>query len=318
MAATYFMQDEIIGTAFLTTFNFEAISDPTHGRVNYVDAGTAQRQNLTFASGNTFILRADSKTVLSSSGPGRNSVRIQSKKSYTTHVAIFDIRHMPQGCGTWPAVSATVHISSYEHAADMHDSIKVWENGPNWPNGGEVDIVEGVNDRSPNQVTLHTSAGCSMPASRSQTGTSAQNDCNVATNSNAGCGVRMTQANNYGPGFNNNGGGWYAVERTSTFIKVWFWPRNAGNVPADVRSGGTTVNTGSWGTPSAFFPNTQCDFASHFKAHNIIINLTFCGDWAGNAYASSGCPSSCVDYVNRNPGSFTNAYFDFAGLRVYT
>lgn len=33
----------------------------------------------------------------------------------------FDIRHMPQGCGTWPAA---------------------WEtNEAIWPNGGEVDIV---------------------------------------------------------------------------------------------------------------------------------------------------------------------------------
>ncbi|KAF9490953.1 endo-beta-glucanase [Pleurotus eryngii] len=296
-AATYNLVDKILGTAFLTAFNFQAISDPTHGRVNYVDASTAQRLNLTYAAGDTFILRADSKTVLDPNGPGRNSVRIQSKKTYTTHVSVYNIRHMPQGCGTWPAV---------------------WENGPNWPNGGEVDVLEGVNDKGPNQVTLHTSSGCSMPASRSQTGTPAQNDCNVAVNSNAGCGVKMSDSRSYGPAFNSNGGGWYAVERTSTFIKAWFWPRNAGNVPADVKNGQTVVNTGSWGTPSAYFPNTQCDIASHFKAHNIIINLTFCGDWAGSAYPSSGCPSSCVDFVNKNPGSFSNAFFDFASLRVYT
>ncbi len=123
----------------------------------------------------------------------------------------------------------------------------------------------------------------------------------------------MSDSRSYGPAFNSNGGGWYvrdtmdqrsligifllcrfAVERTSTFIKAWFWPRNAGNVPVDVKNGQTVVNTGSWvctqstlrflwfesiflqGTPSAYFPNTQCDIASHFKAHNIIINLTFC------------------------------------------
>ncbi len=61
----------------------------------------------------------------------------------------------------------------------------VWEVGPNWPNGGmvilfclsplvliaffgilgEVDILEGVNDVSPNQATLHTSPGTSHPSS---------------------------------------------------------------------------------------------------------------------------------------------------------
>lgn len=55
---------------------------------NYVDQATAVAQNLTFASGNTLILRADSKTTLSASGPGRNSVRIHSNKKYTTHVAV--------------------------------------------------------------------------------------------------------------------------------------------------------------------------------------------------------------------------------------
>jgi hypothetical protein len=45
---------------------------------------------------------------------------------------------MPQGCGTWPAV---------------------WEFGEPWPNAGEVDIVEGVNDQEPNSMVVHTSSG---------------------------------------------------------------------------------------------------------------------------------------------------------------
>ncbi|KAK7692230.1 hypothetical protein QCA50_003855 [Cerrena zonata] len=120
LAATYQLSDNHVGTDFLSTFVHEAIPDPTHGRVNYVDQATALAQNLTFASGNTLIMRADSKTTLSASGPGRNSVRIHSNKKYTTHVSVFDIRHMPQGCGTWPAA---------------------WEVGDDWPNQGEVDIA---------------------------------------------------------------------------------------------------------------------------------------------------------------------------------
>ena len=147
---------------------------------------------------------------------------------------------MPQGCGTWPAF---------------------WETGPNWPYGGEVDIVsclpktssfgtysfraqiEGVNDVSPNAMTLHTATGCTMPASRGpMTGTAGNNDCQWYN----GCGVSATgSANSYGPPFNNNGGGWYAMERNNDFIKVWFWPRNS-NPPDDVRNGASSVNTDNW------------------------------------------------------------------------
>ncbi|KAJ7275634.1 laminarinase [Mycena rebaudengoi] len=296
--ATYRQTDNISGSGFLSSFSFEAIPDPTNGRVNYVNAATAASQNLTFASGNTFIVRADAKTTLSASGPGRNSVRLRSNKQFTTAVTIFDLRHMPQGCGTWPAL---------------------WTVGADWPNQacrGEIDILEGVNDVGPNQATLHTNAGCTMPASRAQTGTSVLNNCDVAATNNAGCGVQVNDARSYGPSFNSQGGGWYAVERTNAFIKVWFWTRSSTSVPADVKSG-TSVNTDAWGTPAAFFPATSCPISSKFGPHNIIINLTFCGDWAGQSsiYAASGCPSTY--FVNRNPSAFTNAHFDFASLRIF-
>lgn len=295
--ATYTLSDEIVGTGFYNSFDWQNISDPTHGRVNYVDKTVSQSLNLTFASSNTFILRGDSKTVLSANGAGRNSVRIQSKKTYRTHVAVFDVRHMPEGCGTWPAV---------------------WEvAGSGWPNTGEVDIVEGVNNQGPNAVSLHTSAGCTMPASRQQTGTSTQLDCNTNINGGTGCGVLLSSQKSFGPTFNQNGGGWYAVERSATAIKVWFWARTECSVPNDVQTGNLAVDPSNWGVPSAYFPNTTCDLAARFSDHYIIINLTFCGDWAGGAYAQSGCPSTCVDYVNKNPSSFVNAYFDFASLRVY-
>ncbi|KAG5635792.1 hypothetical protein DXG03_005240, partial [Asterophora parasitica] len=72
---------------------------------------------------------------------------------------------------------------------------------------GEIDILEGVNDQGPNAATLHTNAGCTMPASRAQTGTPTGNNCDVAATGNAGCGVQFNGANTYGPGFNNIGGG---------------------------------------------------------------------------------------------------------------
>ncbi|KAH9049268.1 endo-beta-glucanase [Lactarius deliciosus] len=299
-AATYNVVDTFQGSSFFSGFSFFSQADPTHGRVNYVSQADAQNLGLATVSGSNFILRADSTTTLSASGPGRNSFRIISNKQYSTHVSVFNVQHMPQGCGTWPAI---------------------WELGDNWPNGGEVDIVEGVNDQMPNLSSLHTSPGCTMPASRAEIGNPTGLDCNAFANSNAGCGVQTTAANSYGPAFNNNGGGWYALERTPSFVKIWYWPRGAGNVPSDVSNGGGSINTDAWGTPTAYFPNTQCDISSKFTPSNIIINLTFCESSAETGLArsmeTSGCPGTCVDFVNNNPGAFANAYFNFNWVKVY-
>ncbi|KAJ3511093.1 hypothetical protein NLJ89_g4300 [Agrocybe chaxingu] len=293
----YVLTNTIAGLGFFAHFDWQAIDDPTHGRVTYVDQKTAIQQNLTYASYDSFVLRTDSKTVLDPAGPGRNSVRIRSKRTYETHVAVFDVRHMPQGCGTWPAIWETKEV--------------------NWPDGGEIDILEGVNDQTPNSATIHTRAGCTMPETRLQTGTSGQLDCDWLVNFNTGCGVKFPEKTSYGPDFNANGGGWFAIERTDDHISVWFWDRQDKTVPRDVKWGTLLVDPKKWGIPSAHFPNTSCDFTQFFQENHIIINLTLCGDWAGNAYGATGCPSTCIDHVNSSPEAFTEAYFDIGSIRIY-
>ena len=58
---------------------------------------------------------------------------------------ILDLAHMPEGCGTWPAFWTVTRGA--------------------WPAGGEIDIIEGVNDQGPNLSSLHTTPYCDMPAS---------------------------------------------------------------------------------------------------------------------------------------------------------
>lgn len=112
-------------------------------------------------------MRADDTNVVPTSARGRDSNRIVSVRSYVDSVLILDAQHMPTGCGTWPAWWT------------------VTDSG-NWPNGGEIDIIEGnltksvegfvlkhsigVNTNPANLVSLHTSANCTMPESRAQTG----------------------------------------------------------------------------------------------------------------------------------------------------
>ncbi|KAG8947716.1 hypothetical protein FRC04_010490 [Tulasnella sp. 424] len=319
-ARFYSVTDTYIGPSFLTGFDHQTFGtdiDPTHGRVNYTDQAFAVSKNLTFTSKDTLILRADYTSVLNASDPygGRNSVRIQSKKSYGTSVTILDLRHMPQGCGTWPAFWTTAILAFDFQMLLTNQNMHIIA----WPDMGEIDIIEGVNDVGPNAATLHTTPGCTMSsANMIETGTLTATDCNAYVNSNTGCSVKSDKTTSYGPALNAVGGGWYVMERTSNFVNIWFWARNDPLVPAEVQNGSGQVNPAHWGKPMANFVNNNCDLSSKMSPQNIIINLTFCGDWAGNAFSCSGSGmQACINYVNNNPSGFANAYWDIAALRVY-
>lgn len=117
-----------------------------------------------------------------------------------------DAVHMPQGCATWPFVPLaqsdrrflTVRLCSFR---------AFWSNGPNWPAGGEIDILEGVNDQTNNQATIHTNPGCNLPSGASGQSLSIQGaviggtNCAAAETGNAGCGVRSNSATTYGSGW---------------------------------------------------------------------------------------------------------------------
>ena len=132
----------------------------------------------------------------------RASVRIQTQYSFTGGLVIMDSVHMPTGCGTWPAF---------------------WTDGPTWPQTGEIDIVEGVNDYTNNQATIHTNSGCELPTSNVTalgiTGSVVGGtNCAALQTGNQGCGIQASQTNSFGAAFNNNGGGVYA----STFLFLSF------------------------------------------------------------------------------------------------
>ncbi|KAB5591504.1 glycosidase C21B10,07 [Ceratobasidium theobromae] len=302
---TWGLTDSFCGREFYDGFTFEAMDDPTHGRVNYVDMNTAFERNLTHATRNSLILRSDFTTVLDPNGPGRDSIRLQSKKQWITGVSVLDLRHMPVGCGTWPAYWMTQH--------------------KDWPKNGEIDILEGVHDQPPNQSALHTVDGCTVASNRTMTGTAGSDNCSWLSNYNQGCTVEWDRQDSYGPGLNTIGGGWFVTERTNSRISIWFWGRKDKNVPRSVKNGDKYICTKEFGTPVAVWESSNtCDFNSVFGPENIIINLTFCGDWAGqpSIFNGAGCPGTCVvanpDYVNNKPGAFKDAYWDITSLKVYS
>lgn len=171
-----------------------------------------------------------------------------------------------------------------------------------------------------NSVTLHTSSNCTIAGS-GQSGSFQTSDCS------GGCGSTLSNTatpNNYGDSLNNNGGGIYATEWTSNYIKTWFFPRN--RIPASI-TGGAPNPAADFGTP-AVNQQGSCSIDNHFNNMSLIINTDFCGAWAGQVYSSGypSCPQSstatnsldsCVDFVGNNPSYFTNAYWEIKSIKVY-
>ncbi|KAL8767005.1 MAG: hypothetical protein Q9209_006359 [Squamulea sp. 1 TL-2023] len=249
--------------------------DPTHGYVNYVDQATADSQDLYNVSNGQVTWGVDHANV--ASGRGRNSIRLTSKAQYTHGLVILDLAHMPgSACGVWPAL----------------------------PNSGEIDIIEGVNTASQNQMTLHTGPGCTLAGSSCQGG--------------QGCPIKPQGSNNYGTGLNNAGGGVYAMEWTSGSINIWFFPRNS--IPGDISN--ANPNPSAWGAATAsFVGGDSCNIDHHFKNNNIVFDTTFCGDWAGAVWAQDGTCSAlagtCQEYVQNHPEAFADAYWTINSLKVY-
>lgn len=145
--------------------------------------------------------------------------------------------------------------------------------GPNWPNGGEIDIIEGINDNANNAMTLHTSDGCSITNDGDFSGTMTTSNCYVdapGQASNAGCDIQDQTTQSYGTDFNSNGGGVIAMEWTSSDINIWFFPR--GTTPSDLEAG--TPDPASWKEPVAQYQG-NCDIPSHFADMQIVRTLSY-------------------------------------------
>ncbi|KAK5743976.1 hypothetical protein LTR17_002314 [Elasticomyces elasticus] len=306
-AGPYQLVDGYEPSVFFNKFQFYSSYDPTNGHVQYVNETVAVQNGLARTENNAALISVDTTNLYPNGGPGRPAVRLISDNTYTYGLFIIDLAHMPWGCGTWPAY---------------------WLLGPWWPYTGEIDIIEGVNNRMDNTVAMHTSPGCQINGD-GQTADFKTSNCDKDANQNSGCGSQLNSTNipnNYGDGLNKNGGGVYATEWTANYVKTWFFPR--GSIPPSITSGAPNVS--AFGIPAV---NAQsgggyyCDIEARFTNMSIIINTDFCGDYAGNTYAyeTPSCPvtpgadswQSCVNFVGNNPSNFTEAYWQINSLRVY-
>lgn len=145
--------------------------------------------------------------------------------------------------------------------------------GPDWPNDGEIDIIEGINDNGNNAMTLHTSEGCSITDDDGAfSGTLVYSDCWINDPnqpSNAGCSIENQNISSYGSDFNSIGGGVIVTEWTSSAINIWWFPR--GTTPSDLQAG--NPNPASWGEPTAQYEG-GCNIPSYFEDLQIVSFLS--------------------------------------------
>jgi len=297
-ATNYKLQTKHQGASFFDGWDFFTEADPTHGLVKYESRDNAR--DLAYVQGDgVAVIKVDNQNAVPAGG-NRRSVRITTKDTYNGGLFIADFAAFATGPSVWPAF---------------------WTTGSNWPNQGEIDILEYVNDASTNQITLHTgtNANCKLDpgvAARYKNEDGSQPKCYLgntlglecmsSNGNNAGCAVSDFQGTAGAP-FNAAGGGVKAMLWDDSQITVWSFSRD--QIPQDIHDGNPNPDT--WGTPVAFWSSNSCDIANAFRDHSIIINISICGDWAGATFNGN-----CADAV-ANPSNYDAAQTKINYISVY-
>lgn len=331
--ALYRVKDVYDADSFFDGFYFETFDDPTHGYVDYVDSEYAFASGLANVTSNKQVyIGVDHTNVVPDGNRGRQSVRVTSNSSYNgTNLVVIDLDHMPSttgslsaGCSLWPAF---------------------WMVGPDWPNNGEIDIIEYANKMATDLTTLHTSESCAQTEEDTSTFTGTWStgiygqpatDCSVYASdqwSNQGCGI-YGDDEPVGAAFNSitsatgdgSVGGVYVLEWIpDQFIRSFFFKRD--DVPEDLKDASRSPEPDTWGLPYARFELNSASAGTedgsgcssdHFRDNKLVFDTTFCGDWAGASFGSDcSAEVSCTDYVKYNPTDFVEAYWLINYVRVY-
>jgi len=103
--ATYVLDTVMWGSTFFSHFNFQTV-DPNNGYVKYLTQAAAQAAGIIFqGEGAAVRIGTDvSQTLSGAAGTGRESVRIESTKTWNHGLYVYNLASMPvPACGTWPA-----------------------------------------------------------------------------------------------------------------------------------------------------------------------------------------------------------------------
>nr|XP_031860784.1 uncharacterized protein CI109_003828 [Kwoniella shandongensis]KAA5527856.1 hypothetical protein CI109_003828 [Kwoniella shandongensis] len=304
-ATVYPKVESYSGTTFFDGWEFpvETYDNTTNGDVFWA---TAANTSLLYVNdANRVILKVDNTSSVVYNEK-RYAPKLLTKNVYEPGtVWVMDAVHMPYGCSVWPAF---------------------WTQGTNWPTNGEIDIVEGINQRTFNQMALHTGeAGtCTVSNSTSMTGSVDISNCNNDATQNSGCTVLDNDNNSYGEGFATAGGGVYVAEFATDGIRMWFLTRSA--VPSSLSVSASSIDTSTLGTPVAEYSSSSCDIANLFGPQRLTIDITLCGDFAGvSSLLAQTCPALVGDatcyttyVINDGSTTYANAYYELNYINIYS
>ncbi|PHH75745.1 hypothetical protein CDD80_2083 [Ophiocordyceps camponoti-rufipedis] len=294
------LADSYNASNFFDKFDFYTGRSGDAGYARYQNRYDAERKGLIQTDARGVRIGPDSRSVLKApcepdGSPGRDSVRIESKASYNRGLLIARFQHLPRMmCGLWPAF---------------------WTHGNDWPNDGEIDILEAFNLNSWSQPGFRTSdarGDCVLRAEPRVRHTSRL--MSEACTSEKGCYGADRRAL-----IGHETGAIFALEWTKAFIKIYRWI--PGQEPADINT--DTPIPSSWGPPLVSLLATDCDLDAHFANQRIVLNLDFCGEAAGrpevwrDTCAGLTREENCADFVARNPESFAEAYFRLSDIRYF-
>uniref|UniRef100_A0A914DB93 GH16 domain-containing protein n=1 Tax=Acrobeloides nanus TaxID=290746 RepID=A0A914DB93_9BILA len=270
----------------------------------YVDKNTATSKGLVKTQNGKVYVGMDNTTVLpwnDTSVKGRDAVRLNSISTYNAGLFILNLDHMPTGPGVLT---------------------EFWMSGPNWPNEGEIDILQGPANKNFNTITLHTDEGCTMQVSDNIYFTGSWEIQNNKPGANcwnnapgqyayAGCGIEAPN-NTFNTGFNQAGGGVFAMEwNREKFIRIWNFVQP--NVPADIVQNNPSPNPATWGMPTAYFtigPNCTAD---HFQTQTMTLMVDLCPSWG--YFPGGAC--ECHNHASFAPYEYSEAYWLINYLKVF-
>ncbi|KAE9546437.1 hypothetical protein FO519_010351, partial [Halicephalobus sp. NKZ332] len=226
---------------------------------------------------------------------GMNSVRISSKNTYNHGLFILDLDHMPD--------------SQYSTRPSF------WTFDPNCSNNAKNNIITDILNYVRNNC--HEASNVQNYNVYDQLNHMLWSNCgskSLGQLKNSGYG-NIPDIQAFIGRFNAAGGGVYAMEWTSTFLRAWLFTRS--NIPSDIKNGHPDPST--WGTPIANL--SPYNFDRYFRNVSIFFDTTLYNNWAGSvtdyfsAYSGNSFPY--FNYANNYLKVFDYVYWLINSLNIY-